>query len=76
MQVLMNSCNSCAISWQLFIANEWRAASSGSTFATVNPSTAEKIADISEAKEVRCNSIAFNKGESYSCYINTLFELD
>ena len=33
---------------QLFIAGKWVAAKSGKTFATINPATEEKIADIAE----------------------------
>ncbi|XP_039250455.2 aldehyde dehydrogenase X, mitochondrial-like isoform X1 [Styela clava] len=36
---------------KLFINNEWVDAKDGSTFATINPATEEKIADIAEAKE-------------------------
>ncbi|MFN9344771.1 MAG: betaine-aldehyde dehydrogenase, partial [Planctomycetota bacterium] len=33
---------------QLFIDGQWRDARSGKTFATVNPATEEKIADVAE----------------------------
>ncbi|CAD5210119.1 unnamed protein product [Bursaphelenchus okinawaensis] len=33
---------------QIFINNEWRNSKSGKTFATINPATGEKIADVQE----------------------------
>ena len=38
--------------FQLFINNEWVNSVSGKTFATINPATGAKLADIQEADKV------------------------
>ena len=47
--------------YKLFINNEWVNAESGKTFATYNPATGEKLADIQEGDKVNVTTFVLWK---------------